>query len=120
MDLLNAPCTTTLRGKRDRALLGVLLGSGLRREEAASLTFEHIQQRDGQWVIVDLVGKRNSIRSIHMASWTKAAIDQCSEAAGIKSGNIYRLIRRDDRIVFLTILSGSESVGYLAASNMIG
>lgn len=41
--LLNSPDTTTLRGKRDRALLGILVGCGLRREEAAKLTFAHIQ-----------------------------------------------------------------------------
>ena len=57
--LLNAPSKSSLKGKRDRVLLAVLLGCGLRREEVDSLTFEHIQQRDGRWVIVDLVGKRN-------------------------------------------------------------
>ena len=97
-ELLDAPDTSTLKGKRDRALLAVLLGCGLRREEAAALTFEHIQQRDGRWVIVDLVGKRNKIRSIPMAAWTKAAIDRYSEAAGIKTGIIFRRIRRGDHL----------------------
>jgi site-specific recombinase XerD len=55
--LLNAPDVTTLRGLRDRAILAVLLGCGLRRSEVAALTFAHIQQRDGRWCIVDLVGK---------------------------------------------------------------
>ncbi|MEQ1949574.1 MAG: hypothetical protein ABL995_20450 [Bryobacteraceae bacterium] len=47
--LLNAPDTTTLRGLRGRAIIAVLLGCGLRRSEVASLTFSHIQQRDGRW-----------------------------------------------------------------------
>src|ERR1700753_7364 len=47
--LLTAPDTTTLRGLRDRAILAVLLGCGLRRSEAANLTFTHLQQRDGRW-----------------------------------------------------------------------
>jgi integrase len=49
--LLSAPDITTLRGLRDRAILAVLLGCGLRRSEVAALTFTHLQQRDGRWWI---------------------------------------------------------------------
>ncbi len=97
-DLLNATDTKTARGKRDRAILAVLLSCGLRREEAAGLTFEHIQQRDGRWVIVDLVGKRNSIRSIPMPGWCKVAIDQWAEVLGTSRGFIFRRIRQGGRI----------------------
>src|SRR5271165_3308207 len=38
--LLNAPDIATLKGLRDRAILAVLLGCGLRRSEAANLTVE--------------------------------------------------------------------------------
>jgi site-specific recombinase XerD len=72
---LKAPDTTTLRGRRDRALLGILIGCGLRREEAAKLTFGHLQQREGRWAIVDIIGKRNKVRTIPMPAWAKALID---------------------------------------------
>ena len=57
--LLNAPDASTLKGLRDRALLAVLVGSGIRRGEAAALCFEDIQERESRWMIVasgDLVG----------------------------------------------------------------
>ena len=74
-DLLNAPDMSTLKGKRDQALLAVLLGCGLRRQEAVNLRRDHIQQREARWVIVDLVGKRNKVRTVPMASWVKVALD---------------------------------------------
>ena len=56
-NLLNAPDITTVRGLRDRAILAVLFGCGLRRSEVATLTFAHVQQRDGRWCTADLLGK---------------------------------------------------------------
>src|SRR5580693_475489 len=68
-NLLNAPDTTSLKGLRDRAVLAVLLGCGLRRSEIAALTFGHVQQRDGRWCIVDLVGKHGRVRTAPMPTW---------------------------------------------------
>ena len=52
--LWQAPNRELLKGKRDRALLALLLACGLRRHELAELTFGHLQQREGHWAIVDL------------------------------------------------------------------
>jgi integrase len=41
--LLSAPDIATVKGLRDRAILAVLLGCGLRRPEVAKLTFAHVQ-----------------------------------------------------------------------------
>lgn len=92
--LINAPDITTLKGLRDRAVLAVLLGGGLRRSEVAALTFEHIQQRDGRWVIVDLVGKGNRVRSVPIPSWVKAAIDAWALASVFTTGRVFRPVHK--------------------------
>jgi len=55
--LWQSPNGETLKGKRDRAIIALLLGCGLRRRELADVTLDHIQRRDDHWAIVDLVGK---------------------------------------------------------------
>lgn len=95
---LNAPDTRTLKGQRDRALLAVLIGCGLRRAEAANLSFEHVQQRDGRWVLVDLIGKRDKVRSVPMPNWTKAAINEWSQASGVTEGLVFRAVNKGDRM----------------------
>jgi site-specific recombinase XerD len=96
---LGAPDARTMRGRRDRALLAVLIGCGLRRSEAAGLTFEHVQQRDGRWVLVDLIGKRDKIRSVPMPNWAKAAIDEWRAASGVSEGLVFRAVNKGDRVV---------------------
>ncbi len=95
---LGAPDTRTLKGLRDRALLAVLIGCGLRRAEAANLSFEHVQQRDGRWVLVDLIGKRDKVRSVPMPNWTKAAIDAWSNRAGVVDGFVFRAVNKGDNV----------------------
>lgn len=96
---LTAPDLSTLKGHRDRALLAVLLGCGLRRAETADLEFEQIQQREGRWVIVDLVGKRDKVRSVPMPAWAKAAIDSWSRMSGISAGKIFRHINKGGNLM---------------------
>src|SRR5271170_1772628 len=55
--LWQAPDNQGLKGKRDRALLALLLACGLRRHEAVGLRIDDLQQREEHWAIVDLVGK---------------------------------------------------------------
>jgi site-specific recombinase XerD len=93
--LLNAPDVTTLRGLRDRAIIAVLLGCGLRRSEVAALTFAHIQQREGRWCIVDLIGKHGRVRTIPMPAWVKVAMDAWTAATAITDGHVFRPVVRD-------------------------
>jgi len=97
--LLNAPDVTTKKGLRDRAMLAILLGCGLRRSEVAALTLKHIQQRDNRWCIVDLVGKHGRVRTIPMPTWVKVAIDTWTEPAGITEGHVLRPVGRGDHVL---------------------
>src|SRR6204780_4621066 len=96
--LLIAPDIATTKGLRDRAILAVLLGCGLRRSEVAALTFDHIQQRDGRWCIIDLVGKHGRVRTVPMPTWTKVAIDGWTSAVGLTGGPVFRPVSRRDTI----------------------
>jgi site-specific recombinase XerD len=62
--LWQAPDRQRLKGKRDRALLALLLACGLRRQEAVTLILDHLQQREEHWAIVDLLGKGGHVRTV--------------------------------------------------------
>jgi site-specific recombinase XerC len=91
--LLNAPDITTVKGMRDRAIIAVLLGCGLRRSEVAALTMGHIQQRDGRWCIVDLPGKHGRVRTVPMPAWMKGATDAWTSPAGVTDGRVFRPVQ---------------------------
>jgi site-specific recombinase XerD len=92
--LLSAPDLMTVVGLRDRAMLAVLLGCGLRRSEVAALTFAHVQQRDGRWCIVDLVGKHGRVRTAPMPAWVKVAIDAWTSVSAVAAGHVFRTVNR--------------------------
>jgi integrase len=121
--LLNAPDAATNKGLRDRAILAVLLGCGLRRSEVAALTVPHIQLRDARWCIVDLVGKHGRVRTVPMPTWVKKAIDAWTAAAGVTDGHVFRAVERGDRVRSKAL---SEKVvwqllqGYAAAIGLPG
>ena len=96
--LLNAPDITSLKGLRDRALIAVLLGCGLRRSEVAALTLKHIQQRDGRWCIVDLIGKHGRVRTVPMPTWVKVVIDTWTTPAGAVDGHVFRSVNRAGQV----------------------
>ena len=121
--LLNAPDAPTTKGLRDRAILAVLLGCGLRRSEVANLTMAHVQQRDGRWCIVDLHGKHGRVRTVPMPAWVKVAIDAWTNSARVAAGPIFRPVNRGDQPQAVAL---SEKVvwqllqGYAAAAGVPG
>src|SRR2546426_1883867 len=90
--LWQAPDRDRLKGKRDRALLALLLACGLRRHELAELTFDHVQQREGHWAIVDLSGKAGHVRTIPVPDWVHGLLNEWTKAAGIDEGKLFRRV----------------------------
>jgi len=88
----------SLRDKRDRAILALLIGCGLRRADLVGLRTEDFQVREEHCVIADLVGKGKHIRIVPVPLWAKRAVDQWTAAAGINVGAIFRRISRLDKI----------------------
>ena len=93
--LWNTPDGHSLKGKRDRALLAILLACGLRRHEAVNLDFGHIQQREDHWAIVDLKGKAGHTRTVPMPGWVKASIDEWVQAANLSAGKLFRRVNKN-------------------------
>ena len=95
--LWNTPDPQSLKGKRDRALLAVLLACGLRRHEAVSLDFADLQQREGHWAIVDLKGKAGHTRTVPMPGWVKATLDEWLQAAKLTAGRLFRRVNKSGK-----------------------
>ena len=92
--LLAAPDVASVLGRRDRAILGILLACGLRRAEVAALDIGTLQQREDHWAIVDLIGKGRHIRTVPVPGWVKTAIDEWTATAAISKGRLFRCVGR--------------------------
>ena len=96
--LWQLPNAETVKGKRDRAILSILLGCGLRRRELAELTFDHLQQREDHWAVVDLIGKAGHMRTVPVPDWVKQITDEWVVVAGVGSGRLFRCVSRSGTV----------------------
>ena len=92
--LLQGANLQRLKGRRDKAILALLLGCGLRRGEVAALRLADLQQREEHWVIADLIGKAAHIRTVPVPDWVKSAIDAWTRSAPIADGRLFRCVSR--------------------------
>jgi integrase len=93
-ELVNAASKTDLRGWRDGAIVGLLLGCGLRRSEVVGLTLDQLQTREGPWVIVDLIGKGRRLRTVPVPSWSKQLLDAWLSHSGVNEGRVFRRVSK--------------------------
>jgi integrase/recombinase XerD len=96
--LLSTPYTGSLRGKRDRAMLAVLIGCALRRSELVALRLEDLQEREGRAVFADISGKGGRVRTVPVPEWVRDSVVAWTNAAKITSGRIFRAIGKGDTV----------------------
>jgi site-specific recombinase XerD len=97
--LWQAPGAADLKGKRDRALLVLLLACGLRRHEATGLRIDHLERREDHWVIVDLKGKAGHVRTVPVPDWVKDQLEVWLNASGIERGKIFRRVTKRNQVL---------------------
>jgi integrase len=97
-ELLQVPDRSTLKGKRDYAILALLVGCALRRRELAALEMADLQEREGRWVIADLCGKGNRIRTVAVPLWVKHAIGAWVDSAELLEGKLFRSVSKGGKV----------------------
>jgi site-specific recombinase XerD len=96
-ELLAVPDRSTMKGKRDYAILALLVGCALRRNELAMLDVETIQLREGRWVLADLCGKGRRIRTVAVPMWVKQGINAWMTSAGVEDGRLLRRVTKSGK-----------------------
>ena len=97
--LIDAPSPDTLKGKRDRAILAVLLYHALRRSELCALRLRDYEDRRGIRHL-RVHGKRGKIRYIPVHARAIGLIEDYLDAAGHRvdtDGALFRSARRRGR-----------------------
>lgn len=93
--LLSVPDPETRIGRRDRAMLALLVACGVRRDELVRLEVRHLQLREERWVLLDIQGKGRRLRTVPVPHWVKRLIDRWLEDAGITAGPLFRAVRKN-------------------------
>jgi site-specific recombinase XerD len=79
--LIDQPGTSTNKGRRDTAILGMMAWLGLRRAEVAALNWHHLTTLDGHRVIRNLKGKHGRVRTIKLPEVLWQLLDRYAERA---------------------------------------
>jgi integrase/recombinase XerD len=97
-ELLATIDRSTKKGKRDYALLMLLLRTGIRRAEAAGLTLADVQMEQGHHIAVIQHGKGNKRRVAKLPVDVHRAISDYIEAIGLKGDkqNLFITFRKGD------------------------
>jgi hypothetical protein len=78
------PANLSVAATRARLFDGSSKGRGSR------VGVESLQQRAEHWVIADMIGKGDHVRTVPVPTWVKAAVDNWMTAAGVTVGPIFR------------------------------
>ena len=83
---------------RNRAVLAMLIGCGLRRAEIVTVRSEDLQLREDHWILADLVGKGGHVRTVPVPAWVKVAVDAWLNSANLASGTLFRSVAKTGKV----------------------
>lgn len=83
-------------GRRDAALLAVLYGAGVRREEAVRLDLEHLDETEGKLIIH---GKRDKVRTAYLDDRPMDALADWLTIRGQLPGPLFAAVLKSGKVV---------------------
>ena len=96
-ELPSVPYCSALKGKRDYVILALLVGCALRGTSWRSST-SRPSSKEGRWVLADLEGKGQRIRTMAIPIWVKQGINAWMIAAGIEEGRSQRSVSKSRKL----------------------
>lgn len=105
--ILAAPNKKTLAGKRDYLVLMLILTAGLRRAEVAQLDVAVLQERENRWVLANLRGKGQRLRTIPLPAPAAEAWEDWVESAGIVQGRVIRGVSKYGKVMGAGVLENT-------------
>lgn len=114
-------CDNTLKGQRDKVVLGLLVGAGLRRDELVNLTFEDITTqpiKGKQRTVLSVSGKGDKNRVVPISDTLAQALADWQAIAG--PGRIARSVNKSGKLgkslsaigIFNVVRAAGELIGY--------
>ena len=113
--LIRALEETDIRTVRDRAMLLLMLGCGLRRGEIPDLRFEDYDRKDGA---LTLIGKGDKERTVYLPGEVAEALDAWIDGfRGKAPGRMFGRIRKNGELSLATALD-PRSVGLILKNRL--
>lgn len=97
-ELLSEPDSNDMKGARDKAIIALMIGCGLRREEVGNLLFEKIDFGRNS---ITLIGKGNKQRSVFFTPPVRTLLLNWIEYRGQEEGYLFGKISRGKRVLRL-------------------
>jgi len=95
----------TVAGKRDHALIALMLATGLRRAEVVAITIDDYNSRTGLLIIHQ--GKGSKQRLTYLNSESRALIRQWRSCRGDQPGSLFNPVTKNSQVVNRPLVSQS-------------
>lgn len=95
-------------GKRDAALVALMVGCGLRRAEVCSIAWEDVQRREDR-MLVEVVGKGDKKRIVPIPQWVEEYIEDWRSVS--EQGALVRVFVLSPQSAFNIVRKASRAAG---------